>query len=402
MRLLGSRCMAEPISRSASIDWRARARKLAPVAREEALASERGGTLTERVVRAIGEAGLFGLAVPACLGGAEQGLETQLDVWEVVSCADGSAGWCLMACATASAFAGAFCGPEAAREMFRGGGWVSHAGQFAPRGQGSVTPGGYRVQGDYSFGSGCAHSQWIAAGFVPLRDGAARLLESGLPEMHVAYLPREEVLFRGNWHVAGLQGTGSFDYSVLDKEVPEAFTFPLFVDAPRQGGDLYRLGIFPITAAGHAGFALGVGRRALDEIERLAHQKTRMGAAEPVARSPRFQHELARAEAKLRAARAFVYDAFGDIERGVLAGDAPRLEQRALVRTATTYATEVAAEVADFSYNFAGTDSLRLPSDLQRSWRDIHAATQHVFVDAKTYLDSAQVFLGIAPPHLPL
>jgi alkylation response protein AidB-like acyl-CoA dehydrogenase len=228
------------------------------------------------------------------------------------------------------------------------------------------------------------------------------MLASGLPEMRVASLRRDEVLFRGNWHVAGLQGTGSFDYSVLDKEVAEGFTFSLFTQEPLQGGDLYRLGIFPITAGGHAGFALGVGRGALDEIERLAHQKTRMGSSAPVAQSPRFQHELARAEAKLRAARAFVHEAFGEIERSVLSGDSPRMQQRALVRTATTYATEIAAEVADFAYRFAGTDSLRMPSDLQRAWRDIHAATQHVFVDDKTYLDAAQVFLGIAPPHLPL
>jgi alkylation response protein AidB-like acyl-CoA dehydrogenase len=394
--------MAEPATPPAASDWRERARRVVPVVRGEALASERAGTLSEGVVRALGEAGLFGLALPVCLGGAEQGLETQLDVWEEISRADGSAGWCLMAGATASAFAGAFCAPEAAAQMFRGGGWVVHAGQLAPRGSGVVSPGGYRVKGEYSFGSGCAHAAWIAAGFVPLHDGQPELLESGLPEMRVACLRRDEVLFRGNWHVAGLQGTGSFDYSVLDKEVAEGFTFSLFADEPRQGGDLYRLGIFPITAAGHAGFALGVGRRALDEIGVLAHQKTRMGAEGPVARSPRFQYELARAEARLRSARAFVHEAFGDIERSVLAGDRPRLEQRALLRTATTWATEVAAAVADFAYKFAGTDSLRLPSDLQRAWRDIHAGTQHVFVDDKTYLDSAQVFLGIAPPFLPL
>ena len=43
----------------------------------------------DRVVWALGEAGLFGLGVPAELGGAEQGLETQLDVWEEISRADG-------------------------------------------------------------------------------------------------------------------------------------------------------------------------------------------------------------------------------------------------------------------------------------------------------------------------
>ena len=229
-----------------------------------------------------------------------------------------------------------------------------------------------------------------------------RLQASGLPEMRVACLPRTRVQFRGNWHVAGLQGTGSFDYGVRDQEVAEGLTFSLFAEEPRQGGALYRAGIFPLTAGGHAGFALGVGRRALDEIEALAVSKTRMGAATTVANSPRFQHALARAEAQLRSARAFVFDAFGALEARVLSGEPPTLEQRALVRTATTYATEIAAEVADFAYRFAGTDSLRLPSDLQRAWRDIHAGTQHIFVEDRTYLESAQVFLGIAPPHVVL
>lgn len=368
----------------------------------EALAAERAGCLTDKSVDAMANSGLMALAVPEALGGAEQGLETQLAVWEEVSRADGSAGWCLMATATASCFAGAFCAPEAAKEMFASARWVSHAGQFAPRGQGIAEAGGFQVTGDYSFGSGSAYSAFISAGFIPLYDGQPRIEASGLPEMRVAMLPRERVVFRGNWHVAGLQGTGSFDYGVQGQHVDEGYTFSLFCKEPLTGGDLYRMGIFPLTAGGHAGWALGVGRHALDEIRELALSKMRMGEETTVAGTPRFQYELARAEAKLRSARAFVFDAFGDLERSVLAGSEPSLEQRALVRTSTTYCTEIAAEVADFAYRFAGTDSLRQPSDLQRAWRDIHAGTQHIFVADKTYLDSAQVFLGIAPPHVPL
>lgn len=380
----------------------ARAREVAPVVAGEAVAAERAGYLTEKAVDAMANAGLMGLCVPEDLGGAEQGLETQLSVWEAVSQADGSAGWCLMATATASSFAGAFCAPEAAREMFSSARWVSHAGQFAPRGQGVAEDGGFEVTGDYSFGSGSAFSAFIAAGFIPLYDGQPKIEATGLPEMRVGMLPRAQVLFRGNWHVAGLQGTGSFDYGVQQQHVDEGYTFSLFDKEPRTGGDLYRMGIFPITAAGHAGWALGVGRHALEEIRALARTKTRMGADSTVAGDPRFQYELARAEAKLRSARAFVFEAFGDLERSVMAGDPPSLEQRALVRTSTTWCTEIAAEVADFAYRFAGTDSLRLPSDLQRAWRDIHAGTQHIFVADRTYLDSAQVFLGIAPEHVAL
>jgi alkylation response protein AidB-like acyl-CoA dehydrogenase len=394
--------MAPPVSSSRPIDWLARAREVVPVVAAEALASERAGCLTDKAVNAMANAGLMGLAAPEALGGGEQGIETQLRVWEEVSKADGSAGWCLMATATASCFAGAFCAPEAAKAMFTSSRWVSHAGQFAPRGQGIAGNGGFEVTGDYSFGSGSAYSAFISAGFIPLYDGQPKIEPSGLPEMRVAMLPRERVLFRGNWHVAGLQGTGSFDYGVQQQHVDEGYTFSLFDKEPRTGGDLYRMGIFPLTAGGHAGWALGVGRHALDLIRELAPSKMRMGSETSVAGSPRFQYELARAEAKLRSARAFVFEAFGDLERSVMAGDEASLEQRALVRTSTTYCTEIAAEVADFAYRFAGTDSLRLPSDLQRTWRDIHAGTQHIFVDDKTYLDSAQVFLGIASEHVPL
>ena len=384
------------------VDWLARARAIAPVLTEEAAAGEEAGTLTRRAVDAIGGAGLFGLALPAGLGGAEADLATQLAVWEEVSRADGSAGWCLMAGATSSAVAGAYCAPDAARQMFEGAEWVVHAGQFAPRGQGVALEGGYRVSGEFSFGSGAGHAAWIAGGFIPLYDGQPRILESGLPEMRVACVPREKVEFRDNWTVMGLQGTGSYDYAIPEQVVPEGFTFPLLDNQVRQGGALFRLGVLTITAAGHAGFALGVGRRALDEITTLARTKQRMGAASPVAESPIFQRELARSEAKLRAARLLVFDAFGVVERAVLAGGEPELEDRALVRTATTWATEVAAEVATFAYRAGGTDPLRSPSALQRAWRDILAGTQHIFVEDKTYTDSAQVWLGIAPSFVPL
>jgi alkylation response protein AidB-like acyl-CoA dehydrogenase len=394
--------MAQPADARGDVDWLARAREVVTLVERDAEAAERQGTLTDPVVGALAGAGLFGLAVPRALGGAEQGLETQLVVFEEISRADGSAGWCLMASATASAFAAAFCAKDAAREMFGTGAWVAHAGQLAPRGRGESVEGGYRVEGEYSFGSGAHYAQWMAAGFIPLYDGQPRMQETGLPEMRVACLPKQKVILKGNWHVAGLQGTGSVDYGVPTQLVPHGLTFDLFTREPQTGGDRFRVGILTLTAVGHAGFALGVGRRALDEIRRLSRAKIRMGAPVAVAEHPTFQHEYARQEARMRSAKALVFDAFGAVERAVLEGREPSLEERALVRTATTWATEAAADVADFAYRSAGTDSLRLPSTLQRAWRDIHAGTQHVFVDEHTYTNSAQVWLGLAPPHVPL
>ena len=85
-------------------------------------------------------------------------------------------------------------------------------GQFFPNGQGTAVEGGYRLSGAWSFGSGTGHAEYVAAGFLPMDDGEMRWISEGLPDMQVAVLPRDEVIFDDGWHVQGLKGTGSYDY----------------------------------------------------------------------------------------------------------------------------------------------------------------------------------------------
>ncbi len=74
-------------------------------------------------------------------------------------------------------------------------------------------------------------------------------------------IPREEVVFTDGWYVQGLKGTGSYDYNVTDLFVPAYRTFELFTRTPRRGGSpAFRMGLMPITAAGHASWALGVAK----------------------------------------------------------------------------------------------------------------------------------------------
>jgi len=52
----------------------------------------------------------------------------------------------------------------------------------------------------------------------------------------------------------------------------------------------------------------------------------------------------------------------------------------------------VAADVVRSAYTWAATDALR-PGPLQRCFRDIHAATQHIFVDNSTLTAATPVLL---------
>jgi alkylation response protein AidB-like acyl-CoA dehydrogenase len=380
-----------------STDLLAAARSVAPIVEANAERAEREGALTEEVVAALRAAGLFGLLVPRELGGLEADLPTAIDVLAEVTRADASTGWSLMANATSSAFAAAYTGDAAARAMFCSPGVTGiHAGQLAPRGQAIAADGGYRVSGEYSFASGSSYASWMMAGAFPLDDGQVPMGPQGFPEIRAVCVPKASVEMRGNWSVLGLRGTGSVDYALHDVAVPEEFSFSLLGAETRRGGPLYALGVLTLTASGHASFALGVGRRALDEITAIAQGKQRLGDAR-LADKPTFQRDLARAEAKQRAARLLVLDTFGEAERTSQRGSALDHKQAQLCRIAATYATEVAAEVTDFAYRLAGSDSLREPSVLGRCFRDVHAATQHIFVDDRTLVDGGAALLGIAP-----
>jgi len=368
------------------------ARDLVPLVEREAANCEALVTMPDAVVDAFRESGLFALQIPESLGGFEADIATTLTVYETVCRADASTGWSLLANASTSAFATTYTGDDAVAAMFADG-LPIHAGQFAPRGTAVAADGGYRISGSYSFGSGSAHANWIGGGTLELVDGAPRMVTPDRPAIRVFFVPRDRVEFAGNWDVMGLVGTGSFDYVVPEQIVEAGFTFDMMNDRPQRGGPMYSIGVLGLAAIGHAGFALGVGRRALDEIVTLAQAKQRMWHAAVLADQERFQYELGKRDAAMKAARAFVFDVFGGAQTRLDAGDHFDLVDLLPLRQATTWATDVAAEAVRFAYLSAGSDGLRNPSVIGRCFRDIHAATQHVVVDDSTLTQSGRALL---------
>ena len=193
---------------------------------------------------------------------------------------------------------------------------------LGPMGQAVRVGDGFEVSGRYQFASGSGHSSWIGAGTTEMVDGEPALSELGLPAMRVAFVPRDQVTFLGNWDVLGLRGTGSYDYRLDQSRSPR--TSPSCCSRPPSvaAGHVYDIGLFGLTAVGHAAFALGVGRRALDEIVTVARSKQRLGA-EPIADQQLFQHDFALHDAALGAARSYTFEAFTQAEAAARADGAP-------------------------------------------------------------------------------
>jgi alkylation response protein AidB-like acyl-CoA dehydrogenase len=365
--------------------------------RSEAEESERLRTLTPAIVSEMWASGLMSAFNPAVAGGVEPSFADMIETWIEMAWQDGSFGWIGIANLPSAFAAAAYLPDQGFAELFaENDNHITVGGQFFPNGQGTVVDGGYRLTGAWNFGSGTGHSAYIAAGFLPMDDGQMRWVSEGVPELRAAFVPRDEITFTDGWFVQGLKGTGSYDYNAQDVFVPEYRTIELFTREPFRGTSAAtRMGLMPVTAAGHASWALGVAKSMLDDVEELAATKVRMSDMASLASRPTFQKGLAHHVAAWRAARLLVLDAFTSAEASVAEGNDLTPRMRADMRVAAVYATDTARACAEWAHLAAGTTSIREGSRLERAFRDIYTGTQHAFVSEKVAIDVAQIWLGI-------
>jgi alkylation response protein AidB-like acyl-CoA dehydrogenase len=243
------------------------------------------------------------------------------------------------------------------------------------------------ITGNYSFGSGLEHADWAGS-------GSFTAPEEGDPDYIFAVVPKGEADVLGNWDVMGLRSTASYDYTI-DSFVPADRTFSMFGFTRYRGGPQFDLGILYMTEIGHAGWGLGVLRRAIDEAAVIARTKQRMTGKSSLAEDPRFQYDLAEAESLHRAGDLWIRSAFATAEQSAVDG-APDHDAVGEALQATAWLTQQATVAIQTLYRHIGTTALR-DGAFQRCFRDIHAGSQHAMVSpAHTYAFAEQL-LGSAP-----
>jgi indole-3-acetate monooxygenase len=377
--------------------YRKAVEELLPLIEAEADAAELQSHQSDRVISELRKSGIYSMLLPAELGGAELPFVEAMQLVERISWADGSAGWCTMVSGVMAASGGAFLSEQGAKTVYPKGGDVTISGNGVPRGYARRVDGGYVFRGKWAYGSGIHHAEWIHSGCFVMDGDKPKMTADGTPEILLMHHPRDSIELKGNWDVLGLRATGSFDYTLKDGEtfIADHMCYPF--DGPKlQRGSLqYSVGLVGLTSWGHTSWALGVGRRALDEINRLANERSDVFGL--LADSPTFRKSYAEAEAKYRSARAFVYDSWNSIAEGFARGDTASLEQIALIRLAMRHIHDVISEVSTFAHKASRGVSLRA-SKLQRAYRDVHSGTQHLLLANEVEVECGRVLLGRTGP----
>jgi alkylation response protein AidB-like acyl-CoA dehydrogenase len=375
-------------------------RTLEPLIRAHADEAERNRRLSQPVVTALAEAGIFRLYAPHTLGGFEVDPLTFYRVVEEIARIDGSTAWCVLIASTNPLFVGNLA-DQAVEEIFGRDPHVVTAGALFPYGKALVRDGGYVVSGRWPYASGCQHCAWVFTFCNVFAADQLRLTESGEPEVRMVFVPTSKVTILDTWEVSGLAGTGSHDVAIEQVFVPEEYTGKFGPGMTPHGkhfqSPLYCYPFYASAAGSVGAVALGIAQGAVDTCMELAQAKRPAGTTELLRDRPLFHIRLAEAVALVRSARAWLYAAVQQACEAMQARGQVSFEERADLLLAAANATRSAASAVDIVYTVAGGTANYRRSPLQRALRDVHAVTQHVATAPHQYESAGRMLVGLQP-----
>ena len=389
--------MSSAVAASASSGALERARRVAEVLRAGTRRIEQERELPPDLLEAVHEARLFRMLLPKAIGGDEVDLPTFAQVTETIAAADASTAWCLGQ-GSGCAMTASFLRPDVAERLFGPRNAVLAWGAGV-QGTATVVDGGYRVSGRWSFASGSRHATLLGAHCkIVEADGRPRLNAQGKPADCTALLPRAKAKIDDVWDVMGLRGTGSDSYEVADLFVPEQETLDReSMDKVVAKSTLFRLPTTVIYASAFGGVMLGIVRGTLGDLRSLAMSKQQRGASSSMRESQVFQSDLARMEARFRAARALLQTTLREVWDTVDAGHPLTLEHRMNVRLASTHAINEGVDIVAEAYRAAGSTAIFRTHPFEQRLRDAHSVSQQVQGRPTHYMTVGRHLLDLAP-----
>ncbi len=374
----------------------ARAKALAPVLRERAAEIEQNRRLPADVVELLRGTGVFRMCFNREWGGPELTSMEQTEVVEALAYGDASAAWCAMIGANTGIYSN-FLEQAVAKEMFPRPDMIT-AGLLQPAGRAERVPGGFRLSGRWSFGSGIAHSDWVTSGGFVFEDGRPYASPDGSNphESRQFMVPREQVEVIDNWHTTGLCGSGSSDYTITDVFVPEEHTYT-FSAVYGRPGPLAQPDAFTRSMCG---VPLGVARAALDHAREIALARVDRMTGVAWKDSFRVQVTLAECEADYNASRSGVYASMNRQWEVLAAGgtlDDLTQDERAASPLAWLHAFRTSRSIVNRLYDLLQTWSINRSSPMDRWLRDTTTMCQHLIAQDRILQSAGAYLVGGEP-----
>ena len=317
--------------------------------------------------------GVYRAFVPERLGGDARSPADFCRLIEEISAADPSAGW--VASFGVSATYLSTLPPDTYAEIYGANPDTVFAGAMFPPQAAETVPDGYRVSGQWPWGSGIMGADLAGVGIK------AQDRETQLPL--IAIMPRDKVEVVDTWRTLGLRATGSHDIKVDDVVVPRHWTF-VRGSTPTMDDQVFRYPSMALASQVLAVVALGAARAALEYLHDTGNRQSVTGAPKPGAR-PYLQTEYAKARGLYLGARALFYDTLEEGYEELVHSPKVSRDMHIRLRLVATKAARDGAEAARMAFSLGGSTVLNEGHPLGRYMLDAAAVAQHAFLSEVTW-----------------
>jgi alkylation response protein AidB-like acyl-CoA dehydrogenase len=366
---------------------------LKPMIEAHADDAERQRHLSNVVARAMAGEGLYRVAAPRRLNGAEAHPIAQIKTIEAISEIHGSTGWNLMIGIEVMGMLGAVYDQAVTDKLYADPELII-SGALNPLGKAVREAGGYRVTGQWPFASGVHNAHYFWSQSV-VHEGDKPLHDDRGPVFCEHIVPADQLEILDTWHVSGLKGSGSHDVRLQDVFVPDEYISRVQRQIPVEPGTLYRLPIYSRLAYNKVGVASGIARAAINQFVELASEKKPRGTGNLLRDRSDAQRAVAEAQRLIGSARSYVFESVSDLWQTVEAGNKPTDSQKAIVQLSCSGAATDAVKAVEMLYAAAGASANFESCPLERSMRDVLVVRQHIMVSPQYTEAVGRVLLGL-------
>ena len=339
--------------------------KLLPIIDSKSDEIESGRGLPDDLVAELKSAGVFRNLIPTKYGGLETSFLEHIDEVQRIAQIDASTAWCINQSAVIGTTS-LWLEDDQISEIW---GAEDTSVSNGPPFDGAIKPvnSGYLLNGHWGFSSGCQHATWMC--------GAARLEDrSG---WRLAFFKPTDVEFVDNWQVAGLRGTGSFEFKIKDLQLANEWVTDAGL-SPTVDVEVTRIPSALLFAVSFAALALGVAKGGLDDAIEVAEGKLPRYAPLKLRDDPNVHRFLAKAVASWRSINSYLHSTVEEVLEQVNNSGPATEESRSKLRLCGTHVIRECAEVLDLAYKIVGSTGIYQDHRIQRRFQDMHVITQHV------------------------
>ena len=349
--------------------------------RNTAAEAEQSGILHPRQLEIIYRQQWFKLLVPKIYTGLQISLSELVRLQEAISWTDGSTGWVVTLCSGAGWFGG-FIDPEIAGPVFNNS-QVCLAGSGAVCGTAELTEAGYIINGSWKYASGAHHATHITANCAIKKNGEPVLNADGEQLVLPFIFDKKDVQILPAWKYIGMIATGSDAFELKDLRVPHNRQFKIDPSAVIVDAPLYR---YPFLQLAEATLAVNISGIAIHFIDLCGDVfQERMNHPRLTDQQKIYLIEaLALANKEMNQLRSAFFDAVDNSWESIVNEKTVPDAQLKQVSATSRKLAITARKIVDRLYPLCGLTAASTTTEINRTWRDLHTASQHTLLTFAT------------------